>query len=250
MQELKKRKYIYLIICFLIIISFIAYFIYHSKKDNNEIKQMKIANVSAKEIEQPIIPEIEKEFYVEIKGAVKNPGVYKVTEKNIINDLLKLSGGLNKDAYTNNINLSMELKKEMVIFVYTNAEIKEKKKIEEIKTCPCETYQIDDCTNNKISIIIPKEENNSIKPEKESEKLNEEQNETHKKEVIEESNKLINLNTATLEELMSLSGIGEEKAKSIIEYREKTIFKSIDEIKNVRGIGDAIFDKIKTSITI
>ena len=50
---------------------------------------------------------------------------------------------------------------------------------------------------------------------------------------------------------MTLSGIGEAKAKSIIEYREQNGgFKSIEDIKNVTGIGDALFDKIKENITL
>jgi competence protein ComEA len=49
---------------------------------------------------------------------------------------------------------------------------------------------------------------------------------------------------------MSLEGIGESKAKAIIEYRNKTPFKSIDEIKNVQGIGESLYAKIKEIITV
>ena len=50
---------------------------------------------------------------------------------------------------------------------------------------------------------------------------------------------------------MTLSGVGESKAKSFIEYRQKNgEFKSIDELKKVSGIGDALFDKIKENITL
>ena len=50
---------------------------------------------------------------------------------------------------------------------------------------------------------------------------------------------------------MTLSGIGEAKAKSIIEYREQNGgFNSIEDIKNVTGIGDALFDQIKENITL
>lgn len=62
---------------------------------------------------------------------------------------------------------------------------------------------------------------------------------------------LININTASTEELMSLPGIGEAKAKSIIQYREKNQgFKSIDEIKNIEGIKDGVFRKIQDFITV
>lgn len=62
---------------------------------------------------------------------------------------------------------------------------------------------------------------------------------------------LINVNSASMEELMTLSGIGESKALAIIQYREENgRFASIEEIKNVKGIGDGIFEKIKDAITI
>ena len=62
---------------------------------------------------------------------------------------------------------------------------------------------------------------------------------------------IININTASKTELMSLNGIGEVKAEAIIDYRNKNgNFKSIEEIGNVKGIGDVIFAKIKNYITI
>lgn len=65
------------------------------------------------------------------------------------------------------------------------------------------------------------------------------------------SEKKVNLNTADKEELMTLNGIGESKAESILAYRkEQGAFKRIDEVKNVSGIGDGIFNKIKENITI
>lgn len=66
-----------------------------------------------------------------------------------------------------------------------------------------------------------------------------------------QGNSLVNLNTATDIELQSLPGVGPSKAKSIIEYREKNGgFKSIDEIKNIKGIGESSFEKLKDKITI
>lgn len=64
-------------------------------------------------------------------------------------------------------------------------------------------------------------------------------------------NGVININTATLEELQKINGVGEIKARSIIEYREKNGgFKSIDEMKNIDGIGDKTFEKMKDGITV
>ena len=62
---------------------------------------------------------------------------------------------------------------------------------------------------------------------------------------------IININSASLSDLQKINGIGEVKAQSIIDYREKNGgFKSIEDIKNVEGIGDKTFEKIKDKISI
>ena len=62
---------------------------------------------------------------------------------------------------------------------------------------------------------------------------------------------LVNINTATVQELTTLTGIGESRALAIIAYREENgLFQSIDGIKKVAGIKDGLFEKIKNQITI
>lgn len=60
----------------------------------------------------------------------------------------------------------------------------------------------------------------------------------------------VNINTASEKELRTLNGIGEAKAKAIIEYRSKNRFKKAEDIMNVKGIGQGIFDKIKKDIVV
>ena len=133
-------------------------------------------------------------------------------------DAINLAGGLKKDANTSNINLSKKLESEMVIYVYSNEEIKNSKNnLSCDATCSTEIIEVNNCiektdTKNKSS--------------------------------------LVNINTATIEELQTLDGIGESKAKSIINHRnEFGNFNSIEDIKNVSGIGDSLFVQIKDKIT-
>ena len=71
------------------------------------------------------------------------------------------------------------------------------------------------------------------------------------KEYDKETKELISINKASKEELMSISGLGESKAEAIIKYREENgEFKTIEDIKNVSGIGDSLYEKIKERITV
>lgn len=61
----------------------------------------------------------------------------------------------------------------------------------------------------------------------------------------------VNINTATPAELEALPGIGPAKAKAIAQYRqEHGAFKSVEELKNVKGIGDAVLAKLKNEATV
>jgi competence protein ComEA len=60
----------------------------------------------------------------------------------------------------------------------------------------------------------------------------------------------VNINTASQEELVALPGVGPAKAKAIIDYRAAHPFKTVDEVKNVRGIGDHLYESLKGKITV
>lgn len=174
-------------------------------------------------------------IYVDIKGAVKSPGVYEVNNDSKVIDIINLAGGLNKNASTKYINLSKKLNNESVIYIYTNNEIntfiKEQNK-EPLTECKCETENIKSCIDNKSSIIEKGQDTITNQDKK-------------------EDNSKININTASKDQLTSLTGIGDAKANAIIDYRNKNgNFKAIEEIKNVSGISDSLYEKIKDNITI
>lgn len=188
---------------------------------------------------------IKDEFYIEIKGAVKKPGVYLVSSNTIINDVITMAEGFTKKAYTKNINLSKKVSNELVIYVYTESEYKKltEKKIETVvvkEECVCSSYEITDCTNSGSSLVVPDE----------NEENDNEINTTTNNEETSSNSALVNINTASIDVLMTLDGIGESKANAIIEYRKETKFNTIEDIKNVSGIGESAFEKIKDNITV
>jgi comEA protein len=64
------------------------------------------------------------------------------------------------------------------------------------------------------------------------------------------SNEKLSINTATIEELQSIKGIGPKTAEKIIRYRNKTKFKSLEELKRIKGIGEKKFQKMKDLIRL
>lgn len=139
----------------------------------------------------------------DIKGAVHNPGVYKLEEGNRIIDLVEKAGGLLSDAESNAVNFAQKVEDQMVVYIPKVGE---------------------------EDIQIP---------------------ESPVSEAQEQEAGKININEADETALMTLNGIGTSKAASIIQYRdEKGFFKTIDDIKNVSGIGEATFNNLKDSITV
>ena len=171
-------------------------------------------------LEEEVTTTISDYFYVDVKGAVKTPGVYEFKNGERVIDAINKAGGITKEGNTSNVNLSKKLTSEMVVYIYTNKEIKDGSKAINCDTnCNCETLDINNCY----------------------EELKQEERMTSK----------ININTATIKELITLNGIGDSKAQNIITYREENgLFKTIEDIENVSGIGDTIFINIKDQITV
>lgn len=198
---------------------FIYYYFYQKEEVNldNNIN-LKVEEVKKEEKKEEVVSE---KCYFDIKGEVKNPGVYSIECDKRIIDAINVSGGLTKNSDTSVLNLSKKIEDGMVIIVYSKKEVSDylntlKELDDKSSICDNSNIENDACSDNNSS----------------------------------NNNSLININTASISELMSLSGIGEAKAKSIISYREKTPFKSIEDIKNVEGIGESLYASIKENITV
>lgn len=151
-------------------------------------------SVSAnEEIEEVIDNEY---IYVEIKGAVKHPDVYKISKDARIKDLIILGEPL-QNADLNSLNQSEKLHDEKSVYVPVKGEV--------------------------VDVI---------------------KSETSEKSVV-------NINTATKEELMRLNGVGEKKAETIIEYREENgLFNKKEDLMNIPGIGQKTFENLQEHIEI
>lgn len=214
----KNKIYIYALVALIIIVVSVLFFKTFDFKKPEKLQ----VSINETEKKEEVIPE--EYYYIDIKGEVVNPGVYKLIKGSRVIDVINVSGGLKENANTKYINLSKQVTDEMVVVVYTNEEILSFKE-KEIITIPCNCEKI---TNDSCIENIKKDSEVKIDNEK----------------------KLININTATKEELITLTGIGEAKADAIIKYREEKLFEQIEDIKEVSGISDAIFEKIKEFITI
>ena len=171
--------------------------------------------------------ETKTELYkVDIKGEVNKPGIYTLESSSRIIDVIEKASGLTENANTSVINLSKKISDEMVIIIYSNYQVKDFEKTKEIEQQVQEkciqpndnSLKNDACINSDIKI---------------------------------DNNKKVSINNATVEELMTLSGIGESKAKDIIEYRNTNgPFKKLEDLMEIPGIGESIFAKIKENITL
>lgn len=163
------------------------------------------------------------EVVCDISGAVKHQGVYRLKNGARLEDLIEEAGGLTKDAQLKAINRSQLLKDQDKIYIPGKGD-----KVGAAQTA------------NSAAASTPVSSSASSSSSSVSSSTS-----------GAASGDLINLNTATASDLQKLNGIGEKKAEQIIAYRqEKGSFKSIDELKEVSGIGDKTFAAIKDQLTI
>ena len=216
----RYRKQIILGVIIFIIIGGVVGFCIYKFKDNFKSKKEDIV------VEKKLVKrkeEVIEKIQVDIKGQINYPGIYKVDSDLRVMDVIKLAGDLTENADTSVINLSKKVTDEMVIIIYSKEEVADFKKTKEIEK------QVEER-------CLQKDENSLVNGACISSTT---------------SNGKININTASVDELKNLTGIGEKKAKDIISYREKNDnFNSIEDIMKVSGIGESAFAQIKEDITV
>lgn len=191
---MRKRKKVIgsLIILLLVVICLVVGYVV--SKPKVEIKESDLFVEST-----PVINNEVKNITVEIKGMVKQPGVYTLNPGSRVEDLIKKSGGFLEDADTDSIVLVKKLKEEDCIIVKQKGDT-------------------NNTINNEMNVL---------------------------------SNGKIDINTATKEQLDSISGVGPVTAQKILEYRSKNgRFQSLEDLKKIGGIGDKTLNKFKDKIDV
>ena len=154
-----------------------------------------------------------KSIIVHVIGAVNNPGVVQLGEGARIKDAIDAAGGQTEDANLSKVNLAYILDDGTQIYIpNVNDKVTE------------ETVFIKQDAGEGVIVESDKTEGNVGK---------------------------VNINTANLEKLKSLPGVGDATAQKIIDYRNANgKFNQIEELKKIEGIGDSKFDKLKQYIVV
>ena len=172
--------------------------LFSKKEESVEETEVVVTTVLAEKTE--VSTTQETVIFVDIKGAVKNPGVYHMKVGDRVKDALEAAGGLTEEADSQKVNLAKRLEDQMVIVV--------PKVGEEAEEIPAGATSKEEAKEGKV-----------------------------------------NINTATVEELKTLKGVGEKKAEAIIEYRKKNgSFQTKEDLMKVRGIGKKLFESFQERI--
>lgn len=216
-KKFNNTQKVILIILIALICGIIAYAV---MSNNSEYEEQDILeqNIIENKIENKIEDNIENEkrkIVIHITGQVKNPGLVYLDEGARIADAIKEAGGSTKDAALDKVNLAYVLEDGQKIYIPNKNE-----KISEIQ------YIITDSGENVLK-------------------------DTGKESNVKGGIKKVNINSANQEELETLPGVGPALAVRIIEYRNSNgKFEKVEDVQNVKGIGDSKFTNIKERICI
>ncbi|MCI5874119.1 MAG: helix-hairpin-helix domain-containing protein [Clostridiales bacterium] len=182
-----------------------------------QISEMKsVVSEAVGESEERVTEAMEAESgtcYVYICGAVLTPGVYEVPQGSRIYEVVQMAGGLTEQASKSSVNQAEPVYDGQMIFLPTLEEAEAGISIDALSHAAGDTDALDGRENDTDSRV--------------------------------------NINTATLSELMTLSGIGQTKAERILAYRDAHgSFSSAEEIMNVDGIKEGLYNRIKDNIRV
>lgn len=182
-------------------------------------------------VEAPVVPvqaaqkpeAPKKEIWVHVTGAVQKPGVYQLPEGARVAEALNAAGGPLPDGRPDELNLAEVLTDGAKVWIPTEADLKPA--VEAPSAPP----------------VVAK---GTVQPVRSTVGASAEA-------TVPKAGGKVNLNTATVKELDSLEGIGPALAAKIIDYREANgPFKSVSDLKKVKGIGDSILEKNRDRLTI
>ncbi|WP_422444621.1 helix-hairpin-helix domain-containing protein [Thermoanaerobacterium sp. DL9XJH110] len=211
MYNFSKREQILLCLLLALVIFSGGMVYYVFFKEEPDVA-FKLEEGPAVPVSVPVAQEEPKKIMVYVTGAVKNPGVYTLEEGKRVKDAIEAAGGNLPEADLLRLNLAQKLRDEDKLYVPRVGEFPEGQEEPGGGNTGMAgaTVGISSFSDNKI-----------------------------------------NINTADLVELDTLPGIGPTTAQKIIDYRNQNgPFKSIEEIKNVSGIGDKKFEEIKDKIKV
>lgn len=162
-----------------------------------------------------------QEVTCDIAGAVKNEGVYTLKQGARLNELIEVAGGLEHNAQLKNVNRALILRDQDKIHIpYRGEKIKSDQIVSSVGSNT--TYSISEQPSGNANSIG--EHSNSSK---------------------------ININTANIQELQKLNGIGQKKAELIVAYRQENgQFEKIEDLKQISGIGDKTFEALKDQLAV
>ncbi len=160
--------------------------------------------------------------FVFVCGAVKHPGVFELPQGSRVYEAIALAGGMRKDAYEKGVNQAGVIQDGDMIEVLTLDEYKE------LGAITGDGKSGSAAENSGMQQGPAQIQGNASQP-----------------------GGRVDINTADAAQLMALNGIGEAKAAAILAYRDENGgFSSIEEIKNVSGIGEGLYARIKDKITV
>lgn len=225
-QNLNNKQKIIVLIVGIVIITLIFIFLYKTfyKEDEdyvitNSSEENQTTENTVTESKIGVV-EDKKTITVHVIGEVNTPGVVTLDEGARIIDAINAAGGKTEEADLSRVNLAYVIEDGVQIYIPSVTEVREAEETEQ------EDYLREDAGDGIIITSATQESG-------------------------EEKNAKVNINTANSEKLQTLPGIGESIAQKIIDYREQNgKFTSIDDIKNVPGIGESKFNNIKDKIVV